>query len=242
MAKRLLILIFTCLIGGSVFGAKYSDTLKLYHPSCVKNITNDTLEISSAVNITGNSDTLSGYIYLNVMINGDTVVQNDTVKSAYSSYVIDGNGYGYEAVNVHVPFITKVLSISVSSKLPILKNTGNNIVVVWPTGGSNITNTKIVQGIDTTFNISLTGIAPLVNYDNFVKFYPNPFTDWIRIQKMNPDLVISQITVSDVNGKALIVKNEDIDFLSLPNLPKGVYFLNINYTDGNTSRFKLIGL
>ena len=234
MGKKLLILILGCFLGGSVWGANFKDTLKLYQSNYTYNGTHDTLVLSSKVLITGNSDTFSGNIYLNVMVNGDTI-QNSGSATSYFTYSHSGeNGY--------LPITTIVLSISLPVNLKDFKNPGNNIVVVWPTGGSNLTNTKVIQGVNDTFNVNLAGIAPSLNYDNYVKFYPNPFTDWIRIQKLNPDLKIAQIKISDVSGRALLVKNEDVDYLSLPNLPKGMYFLDIKYTDGNTSRFKLTGL
>jgi len=231
MKKKLLILFFSCLIGGSAFGQ--STQFQVVNAKITQGVSG-AIYIQAQLKNIGNT-IFSGEVYLQIRVNGDTLEKAD-VNYFYDSTAISSFNPGAT--------IQDSIYAIILIKDPAF-HIGNNIVVIWPTGGSNKTTTFANaqrMGINDTLNYTLSGIAPVLNYDKYARIYPNPFTDWIRIQKLDPSISISQMIVSDVNGKAVITKYGDLDYMDLPNLPKGVYFLNITYTDGNTSRFKLMGL
>lgn len=63
--------------------------------------------------------------------------------------------------------------------------------------------------------------------DKTVSLYPNPATDFVKINTLN---TIREVKVYDVSGKRIDVQWEE-DTIDIRHLPSGSYLLNINTTD-----------
>lgn len=73
-----------------------------------------------------------------------------------------------------------------------------------------------------------------------LNIYPNPFTNGVSIESINP---IQQIILFDVTGRSIVNRNyEEGSFLELENLIEGLYFLKLHFYNGRTFIQKLIKL
>lgn len=73
-----------------------------------------------------------------------------------------------------------------------------------------------------------------------LNIYPNPFTNGVSIESINP---IKQIILYDVTGRSIVNRNyEEGSFLELENLKEGLYFLKLHFYNGLSFIQKLIKL
>lgn len=95
-------------------------------------------------------------------------------------------------------------------------------------GGPSGANSDII-GID-TFSVD----RPL-STDSFFKnnfaVYPNPVNDVVNISSLN-NSEISQVSISDINGRVVKEVNSNVSNISVGDLNAGVYFLKINTLEG----------
>lgn len=101
-------------------------------------------------------------------------------------------------------------------------------------GGPSGANSDII-GID-TFSVD----RPL-STDSFFKnnfaVYPNPVNDVVNISSLN-NSEISQVSISDINGRVVKEVNSNVSNISVGDLNAGVYFLKINtLEDVATTKF-----
>jgi extracellular elastinolytic metalloproteinase len=85
--------------------------------------------------------------------------------------------------------------------------------------------------------INCTGIVSNnnLNFNNNFKVYPNPSNGKITIQTNNPKY---NITIKDIIGQTIykeidLLDNETLDITFLTN---GIYLININYGNNNTTK------
>jgi hypothetical protein len=74
---------------------------------------------------------------------------------------------------------------------------------------------------------SINAISDLTNAENSLKFYPNPVTD---ILKIDSDLKIDKIEISDITGRILL--NSEVNKIDCSNLANGVYYITITTSKG----------
>lgn len=105
-----------------------------------------------------------------------------------------------------------------------------------------------LNGTVTDDDINSNGIADyldntvFLNSESFlsnaeVQIYPNPVQNHLTISSINPNY--HSVEIFDMNGKSIIIKNEDISKLDLSGFKSGVYFLKINWID-KSMNFKIV--
>ncbi|MGE8533288.1 MAG: T9SS type A sorting domain-containing protein [Chryseobacterium sp.] len=68
--------------------------------------------------------------------------------------------------------------------------------------------------------------------------FPNPFTDYISISDLRD---IESVQVTDTSGKTIkSIVSQVPKNIQLSDLTKGIYILNISYTNGRTKSVKII--
>ncbi|ALR30966.1 hypothetical protein ATE47_10685 [Chryseobacterium sp. IHB B 17019] len=70
-----------------------------------------------------------------------------------------------------------------------------------------------------------------------IKVYPNPFNDILNISDIEN---VKTITITDAVGRLLKTVDKPSTVLSLNDLEKGVYFVNLHFKDGTVKSFKEI--
>jgi hypothetical protein len=115
---------------------------------------------------------------------------------------------------------------------------GNNVIVVWPilnnTGMSHDTIRDTVY-----INSSFAGISKLDVNDLFW-MYPNPSHSFVHIGiESVPTRAIAEVRLFDMKGRLVnsYLKQEIID---VGDLPKGMYFVEVLFSDGTVGRRKLL--
>lgn len=95
----------------------------------------------------------------------------------------------------------------------------------------NTSDNKVIIINDST--LSTTEIET----NNKLSIYPNPTTDFLNI---NSEIAISELKISDINGR--IINNLQFidDKLNVGELQKGIYFIKITDINGNISTEKII--
>jgi hypothetical protein len=72
-----------------------------------------------------------------------------------------------------------------------------------------------------------------------VQVYPNPTTDWIKV---NAETTVETINIMDMNGRTIINTTVQDSFgeVNVSDLPKGQYFININFEGGEFTNQAII--
>src|SRR5690606_23822341 len=65
--------------------------------------------------------------------------------------------------------------------------------------------------------------------------YPNPVKDVLNISNSN-GAEINSLTIVDINGRTVKQINSNISQINISDLNAGVYFVNINSTEGNLTK------
>jgi len=83
-----------------------------------------------------------------------------------------------------------------------------------------------------------------INFENRINIYPNPTKSWVILENLNKETPILKIVVLDIHGRyiqsELYVKSLNFINLSTVNLKSGIYFLKIEYLNGNVILKKLL--
>ncbi|MBK6860153.1 MAG: T9SS type A sorting domain-containing protein [Saprospiraceae bacterium] len=83
-----------------------------------------------------------------------------------------------------------------------------------------------------------------IDFENGIKKYPNPTKGWVILENLNKETPILKIEVLDIHGRniqsELNAKSLNFINLSTINLKSGIYFLKIEYLNGNIILKKLL--
>lgn len=75
--------------------------------------------------------------------------------------------------------------------------------------------------------------------DNAISIYPNPTTDRLHIEVRDWSKV-TEVRVSDINGKMVFRAKEAMNGISLGQLSRGTYLVQVEQTNGNIANFKIV--
>jgi len=64
-----------------------------------------------------------------------------------------------------------------------------------------------------------------IDLDKLVKIYPNPTSNYLNIK--SSIVVITKISVFDLQGKNVLIKINNLDSINVSNLNRGIYFLKL---------------
>lgn len=112
--------------------------------------------------------------------------------------------------------------------------------VQWHDGDtSNPRTLYVTQDTVFTAEFAVKNSIPQNRINETLNIYPNPVQDILCID--NHDQIINKVDIYDINGKRIkcFPVNDTKTMLSVSNLCKGIYFLNINTLQGN-SRKKMV--
>ncbi len=95
-----------------------------------------------------------------------------------------------------------------------------------------------VPKIDDEVDLDVTGNAYAINYS----INPNPSSDMIKLVGESSTLTNAVVTISNLVGKTVLTREVELDTnfeisISISELPKGVYMININGFDNAGKRF-----
>lgn len=79
--------------------------------------------------------------------------------------------------------------------------------------------------------------SEVMNRNNAVKIYPNPFVDMIHINKVED---VRSVSVTDISGKLLKTVDKPSSELYLKELDPGLYMLKLEMKDGSQKVIKII--
>ncbi len=198
-----------------------------------------------------NSNVYSNAILARLNINGDTIQYKEflnthsmgflSIKQLNDSlYVAIQNGENFKLVffdnNFEITLIRDLDNLKIFRSLVIY---GNSIYILGSTSDSWVTsnNQKVLLiKTDATGQIAeLESITDIEQVDqNSVKCYPNPTNGLITIEGT---LNIENISIYNIQGQ-LLQRISDVENTGLSihlNVPSGLYFMNIDYS--NNSRF-----
>lgn len=123
-------------------------------------------------------------------------------------------------------------------------NMGSNIVVVWGTG-SGISTSDQTWRIIYVDTLAGAGIAHLY-FDGNIRIYPNPVLNTLTIEYTSAKNTIESIRVFDLPGgnipavtssSVTAIEKTNVDVSSLPS---GMYFLEIENSDGRYCNMKFV--
>lgn len=112
---------------------------------------------------------------------------------------------------------------------------GTSIQLDWTLGELAITNIannsyQITQGFHQPYYI-ITSIDKLSEDFGEIKVYPNPTTNWIKLDASFEQICNVRLTICDIHGKTIWTKESRsqriTDKISLSSVPSGIYFLYI---------------
>lgn len=99
-------------------------------------------------------------------------------------------------------------------------------------GNDRIFNTTIDLGVY-EYNSTL-GIDEISNMEDWLVVYPNPVSETLRIKTFDQD--VKRLALYSVNGQKVLEQNEVQNSIDVSNFPSGVYFLQIETTQGATTK------
>ncbi|MFY8161999.1 MAG: T9SS type A sorting domain-containing protein [Candidatus Kapaibacteriota bacterium] len=59
-----------------------------------------------------------------------------------------------------------------------------------------------------------------------ISIYPNPAREELNINTTS-DITISEIEITDVNGRLILIQKNNLDIINIDNLKQGIYFIKI---------------
>ena len=109
---------------------------------------------------------------------------------------------------------------------------GDNIVVVWPIGNTNVSDTLATD----VYYVHTTGISDIYS-EAQLHISPNPASDNIRVFKAS-DIFLEQVRIYSTDGRLLIrsLRSDEID---ISGLEAGIYYIYFYHRKGISIR-KLI--
>jgi hypothetical protein len=112
---------------------------------------------------------------------------------------------------------------------------GDNIVVIWP-AARNIPYTTDSL-IDSIYFQSINLVPELNQFD--ITVFPNPSTDYIYLDGIDK-IKTGQVRIYDILGKEYYDQPEIGRYVSIRHLPSGIYYLDIEKTDGSRNVITLV--
>ena len=180
-----------------------------------------------------------------VVNNGkDVLAENIIIKSArydaslglVAKRTIGGQGPNFIYPNDSIQFVPNFLFEVVTNQNYII---GDNIVVIWPKADvpNSITQTNqyLYKNVHVLSN-SMTTINELSN-KNKKYFYPQPARDKIFF---NSNEQITSINVFNMLGEKIAFYENITAYISIDDLPQGVFLLKIKLIEGGEKLQKLI--
>lgn len=96
-----------------------------------------------------------------------------------------------------------------------------------------------LDAVGVIHNTTNTGISDNISEKRIISIYPNPSSNYININTLNPGKY--QIQLMDISAKVLKQLNfEDKISIEISDLQKGIYFIKGNDENGNTFSEKII--
>ncbi len=112
------------------------------------------------------------------------------------------------------------------------------VIVIWPTGnGFKSTNFSPFRD---SFTITYTGIAAVDPEEAYVNIYPNPANDVIHFDIQKQEITLDKVDVADISGRIIFTAINNVQHMDIASLPRGIYILNMHFSDGSTGRYKLL--
>lgn len=149
---------------------------------------------------------------------------------------VDTNGTvnTMDSVDTGPNFIPPLDSITVPSVIfdvdPVMFKEGNNTVVIWPYGTDAVTFDSL------EINFTFTGVDELLANNLPVKTGPNPAGDYLFLY--DPDNLLKDVRIINSQGQYVPAPYAG-NMLTLTNVPRGIYILELSTSRGIFSR-KLI--
>lgn len=116
---------------------------------------------------------------------------------------------------------------------------GINVVVIWPTGPSLISPTTTDSISDDVYIIG-TSSLPEAYRNSIFQVYPNPSADRLRFLTDIPTSAIDLVQVMGINGQILKSYPQLPPIISLADLPKGTYLIQVQFKGGESRTLKVI--
>jgi len=91
--------------------------------------------------------------------------------------------------------------------------------------------------VETQAACDALGISDMTFEENIV-LYPNPNVGILHIRN-NGDIAINRIIILNVLGQK-VIDSQEVDSIDMVNLPKGMYYVNIENTKGDKASYKII--
>jgi bifunctional DNase/RNase len=109
---------------------------------------------------------------------------------------------------------------------------------------SNTTNTVAYNGVFDNFVMRAVATGSLLSVNEstisneMFAVYPNPVNNTLNISLVSNtlDVEMNKVTISDVNGRIIKEFNSNLNQLDVQDLNSGVYFLNIETSNGKVTK------
>ena len=167
------------------------------------------------------------YVYLSNINNGNPIsINNGILTTTNTSLNTIFSTYNVKSTGQSLPNTTLSYMIFFDGDITNLKNELDALTTV----------------LDPTNPTNLVGVPMLLKNNEFHKFitkiFPNPFLNNFTIQAEEQ---ISTYSLIDISGKHLInaTSKNELDNLT-SQLSSGIYFLNLQFENGNTGSVKLV--
>lgn len=142
---------------------------------------------------------------------------------------------GWASDTTFIPFEIAINYLQSTSVLP------DSIAVAFFSSATNQPGGLL--GVDSlTFDFS-SSVRSAPNLAPVFEVFPNPAKDFVFIKiKDQNGFTPSTITLTNTLGQVILQQaiKEPLENIALPNLPNGLYFLNINHKNGTTATKKLL--
>ena len=107
----------------------------------------------------------------------------------------------------------------------------NNLSEMWVTSFGN----GMKMGV-----LSPLGIVKPSEEDKLITVFPNPFNEQITFTNLNPNRRIIKVNMYDSNGRLLISKQDETNFINATLLGSGVYVLEFVFNNHSIGYKKIV--
>ena len=112
---------------------------------------------------------------------------------------------------------------------------GGNTVVVWP-ANDDMVSADTITGRVTVIVINAIG-DPKWTGSESIQLFPNPAQDYIQIEYSNA-LTLESITITNELGQTILKSNHHR--INVDTLPKGVYFITVDFGEEKQRTYKFL--
>lgn len=215
-----------------------------YYPNSILCIEGDlvsTIEIGNYLHYGIRFENTGNYLAENVVVK----IIIDTTKYDISTLqILNSSNPVYTRITGNiVEFIFDGINLAAAHGNPPVGGHGDVLFKVR-TKDDLVNNDTVLQRAGIYFDYSLpvdtndaettfaTLTNPIFEFDNSVKIYPNPTSDFIHIDS---DFSIESIELYDIQGRILetLLESENTSKLDITDKPKGIYFLKIKTEKGS---------